>query len=69
MALGGLVLGTLIHYLRGTRIMMFQLPGFYSMVWGLMLQGFTELGTPVFKGLGLSCSAFRGFSQGSNFGI
>ena len=29
MVLGGLVLGTLIHYLRGTRIMMFQLSGFY----------------------------------------
>ena len=29
MALGGLVLGTLIHYLRGTRIMMLQLSGFY----------------------------------------
>ena len=29
MALGGLVLGSLILYLRGTRIMMFQLSGFY----------------------------------------
>ena len=29
MALGGLVLGSLILYLKGMRIMMFQLSGFY----------------------------------------
>ena len=29
MALGGLVLGSLILYLKGMRIMMFQLFGFY----------------------------------------
>ena len=27
--IGGLVLGSLIHYLKGMRIMMFQLSGFY----------------------------------------
>ena len=31
MALGGLVLGSLILYLKGTRIVMFQLSGFYYM--------------------------------------
>ena len=29
MGLGGLVLGSLILYLKGMRIMMFQLSGFY----------------------------------------
>ena len=29
MALGGLVLGSLILYLKGMRIVMFQLSGFY----------------------------------------
>ena len=29
MGLGGLVLGSLILYLKGTRIVMFQLSGFY----------------------------------------
>ena len=32
MALGGLVLGSLILYLKGMRIMMFQLSGFYHRV-------------------------------------
>ena len=32
MALGGLVLGSLILYLRNMRIMMFQLSGFYYRV-------------------------------------
>ena len=32
MALGGLVLGSLILYLKGIRIMMFQLSGFYYML-------------------------------------
>ena len=35
MALGGLVLGSLILYLKGMRIMMFQLSGFYCRVKGL----------------------------------
>ena len=30
MALGGLLLGSLVLYLKGMRIMMFQLSGFYS---------------------------------------
>ena len=34
MALGGLVLGSLILYLKGMRIMMFQLSGFDCRVWG-----------------------------------
>ena len=34
MALGGLVLGSLILYLKGIRIMMFQLSGFYYRVLG-----------------------------------
>ena len=33
-ALGGLVLGSLILYLKGMRIMMFQLSGFYCRVAG-----------------------------------
>ena len=33
MALGGLVLGSLILYLRGMRIMMFQLSGFYCILY------------------------------------
>ena len=38
MALGGLVLGSLILYLKGMRIMMFQLCGFYYIrVQGLLV--------------------------------
>ena len=36
MALGGLVLGSLILYLKGMRIMMFQLSGFYCNGLGLV---------------------------------
>ena len=35
MALGGLPLGSLVLYLKGMRIMMFQLSGFYSRFWKL----------------------------------
>ena len=34
MVLGGLVLGSLIVYLKGMRIMMFQLSGYYCTVFG-----------------------------------
>ena len=34
MALGGLVLGSLVLYLKGTRIVMFQLSGFYYRAFG-----------------------------------
>ena len=34
MALGELVLGSLLLYLKGMRIMMFQLSGYYCMVSG-----------------------------------
>ena len=45
MALGGLVLGSLILYLKGTRIVMFQLSGFFTIyyrglefrIWGQIL--------------------------------
>ena len=37
MALGGLVLGSLILYLKGMRIMMFQLSGFYCKVYSLIM--------------------------------
>ena len=35
MALGGLVLGSLILYLKGMRILMFQLSGFYYTILGV----------------------------------
>ena len=46
MALGGLVLGSLILYLRGMRIMMFQLSGFYCTVLRIRMrvQGFLIVG-------------------------
>ena len=37
-ALGGLVLGSLILYLKGMRIMMFQLSGFY---YNMFLRGYS----------------------------
>ena len=37
MAIGGLVLGSLILYLRGMRIMMFQLSGFDYMTYNRSL--------------------------------
>ena len=35
MAIGGLVLGSLILYLKGMRILMFQLSGFYYTILGV----------------------------------
>ena len=37
MGLGGLMLGSPIFYLKGMRIMMFQLSGYYYMVRALLL--------------------------------
>ena len=42
MAVGGIVLGSLILYFKGMRIMMFQLSGFYYTFW--ILQGVGALG-------------------------
>ena len=49
MALGGLVLGSLILYLKGMRLMMFQLSGFYCK--GIYKGSFTGIYTGSFKGI------------------
>ena len=42
MGLGGLVLGSLILYIKGMRILMFQLSGFYCRCTSYIIVGPTE---------------------------